>query len=875
MPKGPSLDPTQRRLAVHVEDHPLEYGTFEGTIPQGEYDGGTVMLWDRGTWEPLEDARVGYRKGHLKFELHGERLKGKWSLVRIHGRKDDDTDNWLLMKGKDRYATEDDPLDETTSVDSGRTMNEIAGNKKRSVWISNRKSLSKNARNLGTPRMTVAAQGNHSSRASVATNGRAERPKATKRGKVLIDPSVCINGRRQKQPADFQPQLATLVTRIPAGDQWLHELKLDGYRLLCFLESGKARLMTRNGNDWTRDFPTIAWSSEQLAVRDAILDGEAVVVRPDGTTDFQALQNAVKDKKVKTAAIRFFLFDLPHCDGFDLTRTPLIERKKVLKDILTASSDAGETLVYSEHVTGDGDKVFQAACAHAMEGVVSKQADAPYEQRRTRTWVKSKCLHEQEFVIGGFTDPNNSRKGFGALLLGFYQDNLLIYAGRVGTGFTQASLSAIHKQLGPLETKKPAFSNPPQGSEAKGVHWVRPHLVCEVEFNEWTREGILRHPSFKGLRADKDPKQIVRERPERVLSLNGNSRASGRKNAAKAKRSRRTPATKSKNASEYTSIARATSGDKAPSSKPLPSSKAKAEVRIAGVMINNSGRVLYPELGITKGELAAFYESIADWALPHIANRPLSFVRCPAGRESQCFFQKHLTDHMPAGIEGVPIREKSKTSQYVSIKTIQGLIGAVQMGVLEFHPWACRTDEIAKPDRLIFDLDPGPGVEWPQVIAGVKRLREILRTVKLESFLKTSGGKGLHVVAPIARTVTWDQLKEFAHGIVLAMAQEEPDRYLTVMTKARRPGKIFLDYLRNGRGATCVATYSTRAREYAPVSTPIFWEELGARLRPDKFNVRNLPQRLRSEKDPWAGFFTLRQTITASALRAVAALASI
>ena len=881
---------------MHVEDHPIEYGTFEGTIPQGEYGGGTVMLWDRGSWEPLEDPRAGHQKGHLKFLLHGERLKGKWSLVRIGGRGSDGTeegDNWLLIKGQDDYASKDDALAEDTSVDSGRTMEEIAGSSKSAVWNSNREPAKKTSK--VKERFAKAAATARRPVPVASANGRGSKLKQSQSSN--IDPSTCTHARRAAQPKEFFPQLATLVSKVPAGQEWVHELKLDGYRLLCFLEDGKARLVTRNGNDWSHDFPTITWALERLPVKNAILDGEAVVLRPDGATDFQALQNAAKDRKLKTAAIRFFLFDLPYCEGFDLTRSPLVERKKVLKDLLTAApKESAELLPYSEHVEGEGTKVFKAACSHAMEGVVSKQADSPYEQRRTKSWLKTKCTYEQEFVIGGFSDPNNSRKGFGALLLGFYEGDDLIYAGRVGTGFTDASLGSLHKQLAPLETSQAPFANPPRGYDAKGVHWVRPKLVAEVEFNEWTREGILRHPSFKGLRSDKNPEEIVREMPDRAPTADesaGSVRAnSSRRRAANAKTngsvhvdapskasaSPAAPTARTKRVSRRLAKGKPPSesdrGTNASSTVSVTrAAKAKAQIAVAGVNISNPNRVLYPEQGITKGELALFYESISDFALPHMSNRPLSLVRCPEGRQAQCFYQKHINDRMPAGIGGVPIREKTTTREYVYIKNLQGLIGMVQMGVLEIHPWGCRVDDIEKPDRLIFDLDPGPGVEWSQVIAGVKRLREMLKAVKLESFLKTSGGKGLHVFAPIARTVSWDQLKEFSEGIVIAMTKEEPTKYLTVMTKAKRKGKIFLDYLRNGRGATCVAAYSTRAREDAPVSTPIFWEELNSRLRPDKFTVRNLPDRLRSEKDPWANFLTLRQTLTTPALRAVAELA--
>jgi len=794
VPKGPSLDPADKRLAVEVEDHPVSYGSFEGIIPEGNYGGGTVMLWDRGTWEPLKDPRKGLRDGRLEFYLHGEKLRGEWALVRMARRANEDKNNWLLIKMKDDYSrrggksvVDEYPL----SAASGRTMKEIAaaGGK---VWQSDK------------PKRARSPRGK-------------EKPNDPEPDKDLPDPAALTGARKSKLPEEISPELATLVDSPPSGDGWLHEVKFDGYRLISVLDGGKVRILTRNGKDWTARFGGIADVLKTLPVKNAVLDGEAVVLNKDGISDFQALQNALKESR--KGALHYFVFDLLYHDGFDLTRAPLIDRKTLLRKILNGSGKSG-ALRYSDHIVGKGDAVFENACSMSLEGIVSKRAAAPYVQRRTRDWLKVKCHKRQEFVIGGYKlSTKASRAGFGSLLLGYHDgDGALVYCGGVGTGFDSKSLKSIRKQLDAIPQKNSPFVNPPTGADARGVHWVRPELVAEVEFTEWTDDDILRHPSFKGLREDKPAREIIRERSfgEETMTKENDRQAN------------------------------------------------PAADTVAGVHLTNPDRVLYPDQGLTKAELAQFYADIADWILPHVVNRPLTIVRCPGGSQSQCFYQKNVGEGLPEAIYGVSIEGKETDRTYISIKDLKGLISLVQIGVLEIHPWGSRIDNLEKPDRMVFDLDPGEGVSYDSVVDAAFKLRDILDGLGLRSFVKTSGGKGLHVVVPLERRSGWDEMKSFSKSVADEMVKMEPAKYIATMSKAKRKGKIFIDYLRNNRDATAVAAYSTRARKGAPVSTPITWDELSPSLAPNKYNVENLRQRLSSLKqDPWKDFFTTRQSITA------------
>jgi len=843
VPKGPSLDPADKRLAVHVEDHPLDYGDFEGTIPQHQYGGGTVLLWDRGTWEPEDGeaaARTGLGKGKLHFRLEGDKLTGGWILVRMHGPAADGGKNWLLIKEDDDAARpgEGEALVEerTESVASGREMEEIAADPDR-VW---------HAKGAGTP------------------------------ASARLDPSAVEGARKGKLPGEPRPMLATLVDEAPAGDGWLHEIKHDGYRLLCRVErrAGRApdvRLLTRTGKDWTARFEDVAAAAGELPVRSALLDGEVVALAPDGTSSFARLQQALG--KAGGGRLACYLFDLLHLDGVDLRRAPLVERKRLLAELLDAAGADGEGLLrFSDHVAGHGDDFVRQACRHAVEGVVSKRAASTYSEGRSRDWRKVKCGDRQELVVGGFTEPSGSRAGFGSLLLGVYPPAdgdvpaaKLVYTGRVGTGFDDATLEDLRERLGELEVRESPFVDPRRaaggrGAKARGVHWVRPELVAEVSFTEWTEDGVLRHPSFRGLREDKAAEDVVREPAEMAGDDDGDAAGGGTAGGRSAEE--RKEARMAEKVSRE--AARAESGGER--------SKRGGEGRpteVAGVRLTSPDRVVYPDQGVTKRDLALYYESVADRILPHLEGRPLSLVRCPKGREGQCFYQKHVDEHFPDAVVRTEVPERDGPEIYGMVDSVAGLVAMVQMGVLELHTWGARRDRIERPDRLVFDLDPDEGLAWTRVAEAAVEVRDRLAALGLESFAKTTGGKGLHVVVPIERRIGWDDLKDFARGVAESMVRDAPGRYTDNMSKAKRKGKVFIDYLRNGRGATFIAAYSTRARRGATVSAPVRWDELG-RVRPDGYDVRSLPRRLASQKaDPWEGFDAIRQSVTAKMRKAV------
>lgn len=741
VPKGPSLDPADKRLAVHVEDHPIEYATFEGSIPKGEYGGGTVQIWDHGTWEPLGEPHRDYNAGKLKFRLHGKRLNGDWALVRMGGRASENGKNWLLLKEKDRLHPNSKPL------------------------------------------------------------------------KQEVEPQVPL-------PEDFKPELATLVEQAPAGESWLHEVKFDGYRLLCVIRKGKVSLMTRNNLDWTDRFQVIADAAAQLPIKEGILDGEVVVQNPDGTTDFQKLQNYLQGRE--NNPLFYYVFDVPFLDGTDLTNTPLLERKRLLRKILPKETKKS-VIRYSDHIQGNGDEVFGRACRLNMEGIMSKRADSLYVQGRTKDWLKVKCTKSQEFVIGGYTDPQKSRQYFGSLLLGYYdKEGRLHYSGNVGTGFDDATLKSVFYELKKREQSQSPYAGRIDRS-TRDVHWVKPELIAQVNFTEITGGGSLRHPSFVGLRQDKKPHEVLLEKAQPPVEA-----------APK------------------------------PSSQRLYRLK-KDEEEIAGVRVSHPNRVLYPEQGLTKRDLAAYYEQVADWMLPHIEGRPLSLVRCPQGRAGQCFFQKHLTELLMDPVRGVKIKEKESQGVYTLVDDVKGLIYLTQIGVLEIHPWPAHEKNVEKPDLLVFDLDPAPDVKWNELIVAAKTLKKELEELDLESFVKTTGGKGLHVVVPIQPSVEWEEFRAFSKRVADKVVEDRPDRYVATMSKAKRGGKIFIDYFRNTRGATAVAPYSTRAREGAPVALPIAWTDLNDRLDPKAFTVKTVPALLQKvKKDPWKDLFKKRQRLPAS-----------
>ena len=771
VPKGPSLDPGEKRLAVHVEDHPLEYAAFEGTIPEGEYGAGTVEIWDKGYWIPEGDPRAGYRSGRLKFTLKGRKLRGAWNLVRMKDRNGKGRDNWLLMKAAD------------TTVSDG-----VSQHRKRE-----------------------------------ALSGSGTNP----------------------LPEFVEPQLAILVDDPPPGEQWVHEIKFDGYRLLCRIDGGKVRILTRHGKDWSERFQGLVAAAKDLPVRQALIDGEAVVLDEGGISSFQALQEALSAGRDRD--VLYFAFDLLYLDGLDLRRIPLVDRKAALATLV---KDSDGRIRYADHVEGNGEEFFRRSCAMSLEGILSKKKDGAYESGRSGQWLKVKCERtRQEFVIGGYTDPEGTRSGFGALLLGVYDDaGQLQHAGRVGTGFNEKTLADIHGRLRRLERKTSPFDN--EAGTRKGVHWVEPRLVAEVAFRNWTRDGLVRQATFLGLREDKPATEVVRERPRAVGSLA--HRKSGQRGRPRARRSAGSEAPRS------------------PRSEVRRSPSKETQDTIAGVTLTNPDRILYPEQALTKRALASFYRDIAKWILPHIVGRPLTLLRCPEGHTKQCFFQKHAAESTPETLKRIELEEEEGRGIYLYVEGLAGLITLVQLGVLEIHPWGSRVEDPDRPDRMIFDLDPSPGVAWSQVVKTARWLHERLADVRLESFVKNTGGKGLHIVVPLAPVHTWDEVKDFSKAIAQEVVGLSAGEYTINPLKAARKGKILVDYLRNARGATSVAPYSTRARPGAPISTPLAWNELGRLDRPNAYTVSNFERRLaKLRKDPWEGYFKKRQKITSLMRRAV------
>jgi bifunctional non-homologous end joining protein LigD len=797
VPKGPSLDPGEKRLAVEVEDHPLEYGGFEGIIPEGQYGGGTVLLWDRGTWVPADpDPAAALAKGMLKFELHGEKLHGNWALVRMGGKAARERrPNWLLVKERDDDAVPhsgdaviaDNPL----SVETGRSLEKIAHERDR-VWDS--------GKGEATPKHP---------------------------------PDRIPGARKEPMPVGLKPQLATPAAGAPAGPDWLHEIKHDGYRLFADIEHGKARLVTRNGLDWTDKFPELARAFEQLPVDTALIDGELVHLALDGTTNFSRLQHAIATGK--TGALNFFAFDLLYRDGWNLTGATLENRKAALTYIIPP--DAVGILRYSDHQEGQGPAVLRQAAGLGLEGIVSKRRDAPYRPGRGGSWLKVKCRYREEVVVIGFTDPEGKREGFGALLAGYHDPTgTLRYAGRVGTGFSTARLTGLRKRLDSLVVTDPPVVLPKEAPR-KGVHWVRPELVAEVEFAGWTADAILRHASFQGLREDKSPREVVYE-PD---------------NPPVAER----PTTRMNSGSSDTDVApRARDGS----------------MMFESVRLTHPDRVLYPEDGVTKLDLARYYAAVGDWALPHLAGRPLTLVRCPDGQGKPCFYQKHLGKGAPAEIGHVDVPENGETEAYPVIENLAGLIGLVQMSVIEIHPSGATAEKLDTPDRITFDLDPDEGLAWERVTEAAIDIRDALLAIGLQSFAKTTGGKGLHVVVPLQPKLGWDEVKAFTKWVADQFVAQSPDRFTANQAKRARRGRIYIDYLRNSRGATAIGAYSPRARPGARVSTPLFWEEVEKGVHPEGFTVATVPQRLAAlDKDPWAEIGKLRQSLSAGVRRRVAA----
>jgi bifunctional non-homologous end joining protein LigD len=793
VPKGPSLDPKVKRLAVHVEDHPLDYATFEGSIPEGHYGAGDVIVWDRGVWIPQEDPQQAYAKGKLKFELQGEKLGGIWNLVRTHmpGKKE----QWFLIKHQDGAARPQDDYDvlvaEPDSVLSERTL------------VDKPKLAAEQSRPVKKP----AAK---------------SRKKAT---------GTLTGAHKAKLPTQLKPELATLVDSAPEG-QWSYEIKFDGYRIMARIDHDQVQLFTRNGHDWTHKLPQQAEALAALGLESAWLDGEMVVANEHGVPDFQALQNAFEAGR--SGNILYYLFDLPYLNGVDLREVPVEERRAALATILGAQKNP--LLRYSEAFDETPDALLNSACQMQMEGLIGKRLGSPYVSRRSGDWIKLKCKHRQEFVVVGYTDPKGSRSAFGALLLGLHDRDSgeLRYAGKVGTGFNEATLKSILAQLKPLQVKKAAVVNPPSGFEAKGVHWLKPKLLAEIAFAEMTKDGSVRHAVFHGLRDDKPAKDITEERAKPVKTSETKSAA---KSPAK-KTAKKAPAEKA---------------ETAPSQLGLANGK---------VRITHPDRVIDAVSGTTKMQLAEYYASVAEWILPQLKDRPVALVRAPDGIAGELFFQKNAER---LSIPGISTLDKDVTGQPVMlINNAEALIGAVQMSTVELHTWNATTVDLDKPDRFVLDLDPDPALPWKSMVEATALTLTVLDELGLKAFLKTSGGKGIHLVVPITRKLGWDEVKDFSHAIVSHMAKLLPDRFSAVSGPKNRVGRIFIDYLRNGLGATTICTYSARTREGLPVSVPLFREEVGEIKGGNQWNVHNVHERLAEVGDePWADMKKTRQSITA------------
>lgn len=770
--KGPSLIPGDKRLAVHVEDHPLDYGTFEGTIPQGEYGGGTVIVWDRGTWMPIGDAHRGYAKGHLDFELRGEKLGGRWHLVRMARKPREKRENWLLIKGEDEAArSQEDPdiLEERPeSVATGRKIEEVEGEEP--GWSSKtgrikRRGGAKTARQTSQP---------------VKTGPASSKVKGAKKSPL---------------PAFVEPILATLVPSAPAGERWVHEIKFDGYRLQARLDRGQVQLITRSGLDWTKKFGKQVISAlQQLPAGTALIDGEVVVETRGGASDFSALQADLSEGR--TDRFAFYAFDLLHLDGYDLTKVRLVDRKALLQELVGVELGV---LRYSSHFEESGNLVLQHACRLSLEGVVSKLRDAPYRGGRGKTWVKSKCSARQEFVVAGYVPSTTSRKAIGSLVLGVYEGDKLHHVGRVGTGYTSAVAQDLFKKLERIRTPSSPFAQKLATADVRQVRFVSPELVAEVEFRAWTADGLLRHASFRGLREDKPAQEIVRE------------------------------------------IAK--------------SSSAAPKAQHRTVKLTHPDRLYWPEEGVTKEGLADYYAEVWRFVAPFVVGRPLALLRCPNGINGEKFFQKHAWKGLNENIVQVHDPKEPPDERLISINDLDGLMGLVQAAVLEIHPWGSTVADWERPDTIIMDLDPGENVSWETVVEAAEETRARLIDAGLTPFVKTSGGKGLHVVAPLKPRAEWPAVKAFTKSIADAMSADSPDRYVATITKSKRHGKILVDYLRNQRGATAVAAYSTRARPGAAVSMPLLWEELSPAIGPAYYTVENTPTRLASlSQDPWENF---------------------
>lgn len=754
VPKGPSMDPSVRRLAMQTEDHPLGYEKFHGTIPEGEYGAGEMFIYDSGTWESESpDPLAALEKGDFKFKLKGKKLKGSFVLVKIKYRGDSRQNSWLLIKHKDEHTIKGEEASVTPIADYG---------------------------------------------------SRREKPKSAvkkKTAKKKISKKKVPSLGNDPWPNFIAPQLPRLVDAPPEGGEWIHEMKFDGYRIQAHLQDGRGQFFTRNGLDWSSTFPHLLHALEDLSVGSAILDGEIVALNEEGKSDFQRLQNSLKSKK--DLGLIYYAFDLLYLNGKDLRSEPLTERKRHLREVLSQSP---ETIKLSESFETNAKDFFDLSCEHQLEGIISKLPHTTYRSGRNDQWVKTKCISRQEVVIGGWTNPKGGRTGLGALLVGIYEEGELKYAGKVGTGFDTKTLNQIYKTLKPLEIDASPFDiNSPSGRD---THWVKPEKVCEVSFANWTNEGILRTPVFQGMRQDKPAEEIIMEKPKKI------------------------------------------------------SARKKSSLSLVRE-ISSPEKILFKKEKITKQDVAEFYTAISHVMIPYLADRPLTLVRCPQGSEKSCFYQKHISGNVPDSFHTFPVKEEKGEGTYFSIDSLEGLLELVQLNAFELHAWNCDKDDYLYPDQIVMDFDPGPGVPWKDVVEACFELKEMLDDLDLESFVKFTGGKGLHVHIPINPVYDWDQVKSFSQSLALEMVSRKPKKYVANMAKKLRNKKIFVDYLRNGYGATAVVPYSLRAKPTSAIAMPVEWTELRKIKGPQDFTMDKALKKIKSRKrDPWEGMRDLKQEIS-------------
>ncbi|MFC0254063.1 DNA ligase D [Massilia consociata] len=841
VPKGPSYDTHDKRMAVHVEDHPIAYSDFEGTIPPKQYGAGKVIIWDKGTWTPIGDPHEGYRKGNLKFEIHGHKMHGRWVLVRMRGRSDERQESWLLIKENDEYAR---PAEEFSVVDElpdsvkdlpmptpGR--GKVAALKAEAAAQAQSEEPRRPARKRAAavkettkPATKSAAKASAARKpaAKLARKAAAPAAKTAGRGRPAT-PGMPEGAKVAALPEEFTPELATLVDAPPHNPaEWVFEVKFDGYRMLARIENGAVRLITRNANDWTDKLRPLQDELEAMGLPDGWYDGEIVVHDENGKPNFGLLQLAFDG--IRTADIQYFLFDVPYCGGYDLRDVPLVERRAVLERVLKRSKSTSDKVRFSAEFGNNPEELVVAACRIGLEGVIGKRRDSRYVSRRSPEWIKLKCGLRQEFVIGGYTDPKGSRKGVGSLLLGTYdREGVLRYAGNVGSGFNHASLKDIRERLEALATDESPF--PPRAVPGRQHHWVKPVLVAEVSFSEWTSAGAVRHPVFQGLRNDKPARGITREEPRHIEDSEAPEPRAG-------------------------------AGEDVVSPPP-PGLHGKLPEKLR---VTNPDRVVDPSTGTTKLDVIRYYALVGELMMEHLKRRPLTLVRAPAGIGAELVFQKHADVKKLPGVKQMDRALDPDNPPMLEIASVEGILSVAQWNAIELHTQNAVARSYELPDRMVFDLDPGEGVEWTAIREAAQIVRAFLEELGLPAFLKTSGGKGLHVVVPIKGEYGWDTVKAFSQAIVRHLAGTLPDRFAFKSGPKNRVGKIFADYLRNGRGATTVSAWSARARPGMGISVPLDWEELVTLKSSTQWTVTNVHTRLDRGNDPWAGYAKAAKGLT-------------